>query len=79
MNLILSIDGLPKVYVYWAATVYMIEVDPIQQVTEKYNRHSKVQLSFDLTKETYAEIIDKSIVVNNKRTGKKVAHLMNEG
>jgi len=57
----------------------MIEVDPIQQVTEKYNRHSKVQLSFDLTKETYAEIIDKSIVVNNKRTGKKVAQLMNEG
>lgn len=33
----------------------------------------------DLSKETYAEIIDKSIVVNNKKSGKKIAQLMSEG
>lgn len=53
MNLIISIDGLPKVYVYWANTVYMIEVDPVKQVSEKYNRYNKIQLSFDLSQENY--------------------------
>jgi hypothetical protein len=32
----------------------MIEVDPRNQTTEKYSRHSRVFMSYDLTSETYA-------------------------
>lgn len=77
MSLIISIQGIPKVYVYWKGTVHMIEVDPYSQSSEKYNRYNKVEESIDLTKDTYAEIFDKSIVVHNKKSGKKIAQLMN--
>ena len=32
-----------------------------------------------MTKDTYAEIFDKSVVVHNKKNGKRIAQLMNEG
>lgn len=57
----------------------MIEVDPRNQTNEKYSRQSPRQMSFDLTKQTYAEIIDNNIVINSKKTGKKLAQLMSEG
>ena len=49
MSLIISVDGCPKVYVYWKGTSYMVEVDPSKQYSEKYNRHDKVEESIDLT------------------------------
>ena len=79
MSLIISVDGCPKVYVYWKGTSYMVEVDPSKQSSQKYNRHDKVEESIDLTSETYAEIFDKSVVVHNKKNGKRIAQLMNEG
>lgn len=76
MNLIMSIEGYPKTYIYWKDTTYMIEVDPRNQLNEKYNRHHSVSLVFDLSPETYAEVLDKNIIVNSKQTGKKLAQLV---
>lgn len=77
MSVILSIEGYPKIYIYWKDTTYMIQIDPRIQNSQKYNRHNKIHLTFDLTTDTYAEISNKNIVVNSKKTGKKQAELIN--
>lgn len=73
ISLIVSIEGNPKVYVYWKDTTYMIEVDPVNQLKDRYNRHTPITLVYDLSPETYAEIVGNNIYVNDKKNGKRVA------
>ena len=40
MSIIISVDLNPKVYIYWKNTVHMIEVDPVNQLSERYTRNS---------------------------------------
>jgi hypothetical protein len=79
MTLLLSFAGLPKIYVYWKDTNYVIEIDPQTAISEKYNRHHAISLVYDLTLETYAEIVEKSILVMHKKSGKEIAKLMSQG
>lgn len=57
----------------------MIEVDPLNQLADKYNRHSPISLVYDLSPETYAEIVGNNISVNDKKNGKRLAQLVSEG
>ena len=77
LSLIVSIDMNPRVYVYWRGTNSMIELDPLQQMSEQYTRQSFVTSVIDLTEETYAEILDNKITVSHKKAGKRIAQLFN--
>jgi hypothetical protein len=54
-------------------------VDPVNQMTDRYNRHSPISLVYDLSSETYAEVIGDNVTVNDKKSGKKIAQLLSEG
>ena len=56
----------------------MIELDPIQQLSEQYTRQSIVSHVVDLTPETYAEILDNKINVFHKKAGKRIAQLFTD-
>ena len=63
---------------YWQGTNSMIELDPLQQMSEQYTRQSIVSNVTDLTEETYAEVLDNKITVSHKKAGKRIAQLFNE-
>lgn len=75
----MSIDNTPRVYIYWSGTGKMIEVDPLKQQHQQYFRQ-KINIKYitDLSPNTYAEIIDKTVNVSKKAGGKRIAELINE-
>lgn len=74
-----SLDGNPRVYIFWRGTNQMIEVDPSKKHEERYSRIKELSFVTDLDKDTYAEISQNKIAIHSKNGGKELAIFTNEG
>jgi hypothetical protein len=75
----MSIDGNPRIYIFWQGTNQMIEVDPLKRHEEKYSRTNPITELQDIDNERYAEVHFSSIHIISKNGGKEIAQIINKG
>jgi len=67
VNIIMSTEKLPKVYLYWTNNVIIIEVDPIKGTNSRFNKPNKIQYIEDIDDESYCEVMDGKIIITSKK------------
>jgi hypothetical protein len=78
LALIESIDHHPKIYLFWRNTNNMVEVDPVRNLEERYNRIKELTFVTDIDGDLYSEISSNKITLCSKKGGKELGSFTNE-